>query len=224
MEIKEIEIKDRTITIFNDVEEGTMATAIEKIFQINREDEEWIKNVQNVMAASGAKFNPDKAKWFNQEYLRKRSNNELAQEFLPVLAKNGIENTDVALVEKIIASVKDRAHFVSDFWELTNFFFVRPTEYDATSVKKFWKEEIIPSVKEISDMIVTIAPFEKEVIEERIHTFITDGGLPMGKIMNALRLAIVGASKGPGVADIIALIGAEEFRTRIDNALSTISR
>jgi glutamyl-tRNA synthetase len=173
---------------------------------------------------SGARFNPDKAKWFNQEYLRKRSNNELAQEFLPVLAKNGIENIDVALVEKIIASVKDRAHFVSDFWELTNFFFVRPTEYDATSVKKFWKEEIIPSVKEISDMIVTIAPFEKEVIEERIHTFITDGGLPMGKIMNALRLAIVGASKGPGVADIIALIGAEEFRTRIDNALSTISR
>lgn len=173
---------------------------------------------------SGARFNPDKAKWFNQEYLRKRSNNELAQEFLPILAKNGIENIDVALVEKIIASVKDRAHFVSDFWELTNFFFVRPTEYDATSVKKFWKEEIIPSVKEISDMIVTIAPFEKEVIEERIHTFITDGGLPMGKIMNALRLAIVGASKGPGVADIIALIGAEEFRTRIDNALSTISR
>jgi ATP-dependent Clp endopeptidase proteolytic subunit ClpP len=60
MEIKEIDLKERAITIFNDVEEGTMATAIEKIFQINREDEEWIKNVQNVMAASGAKFNPSK--------------------------------------------------------------------------------------------------------------------------------------------------------------------
>ena len=173
---------------------------------------------------SGARFNPDKAKWFNQEYLRQKSNKELCEQFLPILSKKGIENPNAEWVEKIISSVRDRAHFVSDFWELTHFFFERPTEYDATSVKKFWKDEILPLVNEISEMIAGIKPFQKENIEEQIHTFITEKGAPMGKIMNALRLAIVGASKGPGVADIIALIGVDEFNVRISNALSTINR
>ena len=173
---------------------------------------------------SGARFNPDKAKWFNQEYLRRRSDSQLREEFLPILAEHNITGVENDFVEKVISLVKERGHFVSDFWELSNFFFERPSEYDPTSVKKFWKEEILPLVREISDMIIGIEPFEKEVIEEKVHTFITEGGYPMGKIMNALRLAIVGASKGPGVADIIALIGKEEFSKRIDNALSTISR
>lgn len=170
---------------------------------------------------SGARFNPEKAKWFNQEYLRKKSNAELAESFIPILEEKGVkvECYGRQYVEDVIDLVKERAHFIQDFWDLTEFFFVAPTEYDPSGVKKFWKEEILAAVEELSAKVSSLKPFDKTAIDETMHEFITSRSLPMGKIMNSIRLALVGASKGPGVSDIIYKIGADEFQRRIDAAL-----
>lgn len=175
---------------------------------------------------AGARFNPEKAKWFNQEYLRKRDDETLAQEFLPILrdkiGESEAEKVSIGHLSKIVGLIKERAHFVTDFWDLSSFFFTAPSEYDPTGIKKFWKTDFLEPLKDIAEAIYETDPFGPKEIEETIHTFISGRELPMGKIMNMLRLAIVGASKGPGVADIIAIIGRTEFHDRICRAIKEI--
>lgn len=170
---------------------------------------------------SGARFNPDKAKWFNQEYLRRRTDKHLAQEFRPLLREHGIRDEQFSdcYVETVVSLIKERAHFVNEFWDLSSFFFEAPSEYDSAAKKKHWKEEMIPAVKEVAALVIASDDFSAEHLEHLIHNHIEQNALPMGKIMNMLRISLVGASKGPGVANIIALIGKEEFERRINKAL-----
>lgn len=170
---------------------------------------------------SGARFNPDKAKWFNQEYLRRRTDRQLAQEFRPLLREHGIQDEQFSdcYVETVVSLIKERAHFVNEFWDLSSFFFEAPSEYDSAAKKKHWKEEMIPAVKEVAALVIASDDFSAEHLEHLIHNHIEQNALPMGKIMNMLRISLVGASKGPGVANIIALIGKEEFERRINKAL-----
>ncbi len=170
---------------------------------------------------SGARFNPEKAKWFNQEYLRMKSDRELANEYDTILRNKGIV-ANIDFIEAVCSIIKERAHFVSDFWELSDYFFIAPASYDKQVVEKFWKGDIKTSIDQIKLLIEDISIFEKGVIEEDIHNFIKDNNLPMGKIMNCLRLALVGTSKGPGVIDIISLIGKDETIRRIDQAIERI--
>lgn len=170
---------------------------------------------------SGARFNADKARWFNQEYLRRKSNRELAEGFMPILAGHGI-SAGPDYVERAIALIRDRAHFISDFWELSSFFFRAPDTYDPQAVAKFWKTENLPAVRETVSFLCGLENFTKENLEESIHRFIQEKGFPMGKVMNCLRLIIVGASKGPGVADMLALIGREEFAARTEKAFNAL--
>jgi glutamyl-tRNA synthetase len=170
---------------------------------------------------SGAKFNPEKAKWFNQEYLRGKNDNELAQLFNVILKEHNI-SASLPYIEKVCGLIKERAHFISDFWELSDYFFQAPQEYDQQVVKKFWKEETVAEIAKIAKYISSISPFDKENIEEELHNYINDNNLPMGKIMNSIRLSLVGASKGPGVADIMALLGKKETIQRIEKAIKTI--
>lgn len=176
---------------------------------------------------SGARFNLEKARWFNQEYLRKRSNDMLADEFIPFIEANGVKISGNngfrrGYVEKVVELIKERAHFVSDFWELSDFFFIAPTAYDKTASHKFWKEEAVNALKAIAIELAALESCGKEETEHCLHEYIQSHGLGMGKIMNALRLALVGASKGPGVADIIAVIGKDETIRRINTAIDTI--
>lgn len=163
---------------------------------------------------SGAKFNPDKAKWFNMEYLRMRDNATLAKEFGTILGSKGISRPD-AYIEHVVGLIKERAHFVKDFWDLSDYLFVAPTAYDQDVKTKFWKEDTPQILKEVCQMLEGLETFSKESIEHSLSPYIKERGWQMGSVMNTLRLALVGESKGPGVADIMDLLGKEETILRI---------
>ena len=201
----------------------------------------------------GAKFNPEKAKWYNKEYLRKKSDNELAKLFKPVLAEHGItvmcpkcaEKHGVeyrpepdfagkwfpkAYVEKVVGLIKERATFVADFWDIASYLFVAPTEYVEKDAAKFWKSENVSLALQTAKFIEDFADkvgkvgFTKEALEGPLEEFIRGNEWPMGKVMNCLRLALVGASSGLGIADIVTLIGRDEFARRIDNAVAKLGK
>lgn len=170
---------------------------------------------------SGARFNPEKARWFNQEYLRMQDPSSLTKDFQPILKSNGINVSD-EYVTSVVELVRDRASFVKEFWELSDFMFIAPQEYDPKVVAKFWSDETKEELKKVIDFIVNYDPFTKDHLESAIYDYIVSNSLPMGKIMNSLRLILVGASRGPSVADIILLLGKDEFKTRVAKAFNEL--
>ncbi len=170
---------------------------------------------------AGARFNQEKAKWFNQEYLRMRSNQELADEFKCVLEAENI-SYDPSKIEDICSLIKERAYFIQDFIELSSYFFVAPKSYDEKVVAKFWKDEIPQCVTQVANYVVSLEDFSVENIDSSMKSYIQENGLAMGKVMNSIRLALVGASMGPGVADIIYILGKDEFIKRINTAINTL--
>lgn len=165
---------------------------------------------------SGAKFNPDKAKWYNQEYLRTKSTNELAENFSKTLENKGIKR-NLVFIEKVIELVRERASFESEFWSLTSYLFETPKNFDQNVKAKYWKDSTTVILDQTYNLIKSIDVFTKEEIEKQLHQFIKGKELNMGLVMNTLRLCLVGESKGPSVADIMALIGKEESLLRIEN-------
>lgn len=167
---------------------------------------------------SGARFNPEKARWYNREYLRMKSDAELAKLFMPVLEAHGVK-ADAAYVEKVVALIKERATFVADFWDIASYLFAAPKEFVQKDVDKFWKEENVAMAYEAADCIIKgDFPLTKENVEEHLETYIREREWPMGKVMNCLRLALTGASSGLGIADIVSFIGRDEFAARLDFA------
>jgi len=173
------------------------------------------------VSKSGAKFNPDKTKWFNQNYLQKKTNKELATLFQPILVEKGI-NSNTNYIEKVVSLIKERATFVQDFWDLSDFFFVAPIEYDAKAVKKQWKESTLDLMKELISVLEKISDFNSETIENTIKEWITSKEIGFGKVMQPFRLSLVGALKGPHLFDIAEMIGKQETISRIKKALSTL--
>lgn len=170
---------------------------------------------------SGAKFDYEKAKWFNHEYIQQASNDELEKLFRPILdEKNVIASKE--FTEKVIGLVKNRAYLIEDFWEQGSFFFEAPTEYDAKTAKKRWKEDTPQLMTELIAVIEGIEDFSSEHQEQVVKGWIEKKEHNMGKIMNAFRLALVGAGKGPHIFDITALIGKEETINRLQKAISSI--
>jgi glutamyl-tRNA synthetase len=175
----------------------------------------------NRVSKSGAKFNPDKTKWFNQNYLQKKTNEELATLFEPILIEKGINST-TNYIEKVVSLIKERATFVQDFWNLSDFFFVAPIEYEAKAVKKQWKESTPDLMKELINVIEDISDFNSETIENIIKEWITSKEIGFGKIMQPFRLSLVGALKGPHLFDIAEMIGKQETISRIKKAINTL--
>ncbi len=163
---------------------------------------------------SGARFNPEKAKWFNQEYLRKKETRQLAEDFIPVLEAKGIKR-ERGYIIKAIELIRERAAFAKELWEFSDFLFVAPENYDIKVKEKFWREESPVILSEVSKELEKIKDFSKEKIEELLPSLIKERGWNTGAVMNLLRLMIVGESRGPGIADIMALIGKEESLRRI---------
>lgn len=191
---------------------------------------------------SGARFNPDKAKWYNKEYLRKRDVESLCEDFMPILAEKGAQiaagaqfdkdmkptagaQFDKDYVRRVVTLIKERATFVSDFWNIASYLFVAPTEYVEKDVAKFWKEENYTLALQVADFI---SSYDKELIKEEfevaVEEFIKSHEWPMGKVMNCLRLALVGSSSGLGIADIVCLIGLEEFSRRVAAAKARLCK
>ncbi len=173
------------------------------------------------VSKSGARFQPEKARWFNHEYMLRKSNAELTNEFIPLLAEKGIA-WERPKIERIVGLVKERATFVGDLWELSSYFFVAPTRYDEKAAAKFWKGENPARIAILREVLAAEHDFSAAHLEAVIHGWIEAGEHPMGQVMNSLRLAIVGESKGPGIAEICEIIGKPETLFRIDQALKTL--
>ena len=165
------------------------------------------------VSKSGAKFNPEKAKWYNKEYLRMRDDALLADAFMPILEKNGISGADRDYVIRVVRLIKERATFVSDFWTISKALFVAPAEYEQKDVDKFWKAENFSPAFEACKSCTSGAELEE---------WIRSRELPMGKLMNCTRLVLTGAASGLGIGDIMALIGHDEVIRRWENALKVL--
>ena len=174
------------------------------------------------VSKSGAKFSPDKTKWFNQQYLQTKSNEELTSLFLPILKEKGI-TTEEKDVVKIVSLIKERAVFINDFWDLSSFFFEDPTEYDPKAVKKQWKETTSSLMEELVAVITTIDDFTIENAQTIIKGWISNKEIGFGKVMQPLRLSLVGKLAGPDLFDIMITIGKENTLKRIKNAIKTMS-
>lgn len=209
------------------------------------------------VSKSGAKFNPEKARWFNKEYLRMKSDGQIADLFMPVLEGHGI-STQREYVRDVVSFTKERATFVKDFWDIASSLFVAPEDfgkfdikagaafsqpssgrpadprakvYDdsltapflAKDVDKFWKPEVVPLVEKVGEFVGAyqgnMAP---EAFGAALEGFIKDNSWPMGKVMNATRLALTGAASGLGIADIIVRIGKAETERRISYAVQRL--
>jgi len=170
---------------------------------------------------SGSKFDPEKTKWFNQQYLVQRDDTSLAGEFIPLLEKKGI-NTNPEYVSKVVGLVKERVQFVHELWEQSSFFFQAPDSYDEQVIKKRWKENTPAQMAELAGLLNGITTFTATHIDEALKSWIEEKGYGMGAIMNALRLLLVGAAKGPHLGDIMALIGQKETISRIQNGIQTL--
>jgi len=172
---------------------------------------------------SGAKFDPEKTKWFNHQYFIKKSDAELAKLFLLDLEKRKV---DVCLefVEEVVGQIKERASFITDLWDLSTYFFVAPETYDDKMVKKQWKGDMSAKIEGLLSVIENVSDFTTENIESAIKEYITSNEYGMGQIMNSLRLAIVGEGKGASMFEIIKIIGKEETLVRIKKAIEVLPK
>ena len=167
------------------------------------------------VSKSGAKFNPEKAKWYNKEYLRMKGDAELAALWMPSLEEKGIK-AGADYVTRVVALIKERATFVSDFWTIASYLFTAPQEFAEKDVAKFWKEENYSLAFKAAEYMGSFSgEWTKENIETALEEYIRSNEWPMGKVMNCLRLALTGASSGLGIADILSFIGKEEFAARM---------
>ena len=173
------------------------------------------------ISKSGAKFNVEKAKWFNHEYMQMQSDEDVARLFEPILQEHGIE-ADHDYVVKVCGMMKERVSFVSELWDQTSYFFTAPTEYAPAAVKKRWKPGMTTHIGHIINVLETM-PFEHDVLHKAIlDDYIVANQYNMGQIMNSFRLAVVGDTKGPDMLTLVMVIGKEETLRRLRRAVEVI--
>ncbi|MFV0469414.1 MAG: glutamate--tRNA ligase [Dysgonomonas sp.] len=168
---------------------------------------------------SGAKFDYEKAKWFNHQYIQLKSNTEIAILFEPYLSQHDILSVDRVYIEKVVSLTKERVNFVKELWDQSSFFFITPTSFDEKTVKKRWKEESPAQISELVEVLRGIDDFSSQNQEEIVKAWIESKEYHLGNVMNAFRLAIVGESKGPHMFDITATIGKQETISRLEYAV-----
>ena len=174
------------------------------------------------VSKSGAKFDYEKGKWFNHQYLQLRSNEELAEQFMPYLEAKGLSG-DKETVAKVIGLTKDRVNFVSELWAQVNFFFVAPEEYDEKSLKKRWKEDSPKHMNEMLTLLEAHEDWSAEGLDNHIMPWIAEKEYGVGIVMNAFRICLVGAARGPHIWNITDVLGKEETLRRVRIALEKLS-
>jgi len=167
---------------------------------------------------SGAKFDVEKTKWFQHQYLIHKEDKDLAILFEPVLESKG-HSCSLDYITTAVSLIKERATFVRDFWELGDFLFAAPSQYDEKAVKKNWKEDSAELMQELISVLSKIENFSSQQIENLVKEWITAKEIGFGKVMQPFRLSLVGAMKGPHLFDIAALIGKAETMERIQTAI-----
>ncbi len=192
----------------NDQEIMTMEEMI-KLFDINR------------CSKAGAKFDYKKLIWFNHEYVLMKSDEEVAQLFMPELQQRGIEASFDKVVV-IVGLVKNRVNFVKELWDNCHYFFIAPSEYDEKTVKKRWKEDSAKQMTELMEVLRGVDDFSIEGQEKTVMPWIEAQGYKTGDIMNAFRLTLVGEGKGPHMFDISWVLGKEETLKRMQRAIEVL--
>nr|WP_321520241.1 glutamate--tRNA ligase [uncultured Macellibacteroides sp.] len=170
---------------------------------------------------SGAKFDYEKGKWFNHQYIQKKENAVLAAMFAPLLAEKGVEACP-EYIEKVVGLMKERVNFVKELWDQASFFFVAPTSYDEKTVKKRWKDNSAAQLTELMAVLLPIEDFGSVNTEEIVKGWIEENQYHLGNIMNAFRLALVGESKGPHIFDITEALGKDESIVRLKRAIEIL--
>ncbi len=166
---------------------------------------------------AGARFDPDKTKWFNHQYMQEQSNYELAESFKA--QREELKEIDVNFIELVVYKIKERATFISEFWDLSHFFFLTPNAFDQKGLKKAVKEDTKPVLQELVGIVESVEDFDVEPLQTAIKGWITSKDISFGKVMMPLRLALVGGLSGPDVFDIMYLIGKPETLKRINKLI-----
>ncbi|WP_127845861.1 glutamate--tRNA ligase [Psychroflexus aestuariivivens] len=170
---------------------------------------------------SGAKFDPEKTKWFQQHYLQQAPVEKLVKEFKNILAEKSIE-VSLQYIEEVVKTIRERATFVSDFWELSWFYFEAPKEFDAKSSKKVWKKDSSSWMRALIGKLQSVDDFSQTNLQDEVKTWIKTQDLGFGKIMQPLRLALVGAMRGPDVFHIATSIGKDKTIARLEFAIDNL--
>jgi glutamyl-tRNA synthetase len=171
---------------------------------------------------AGAKFDFDKTRWFNQQYLRSKSKEELGQDLQIILKENGVEAED-DFVETVCEQLKERATFVKDMWEEGKYYFSAPTIYDEKTIRKKWKEDTPKYVSELKGKLSELSDFSSENIEVEFKKYLEENELGMGRLLPAFRVCLTGLAMGPSLFDIASLLGKEETIKRMETALEKIN-
>ena len=171
---------------------------------------------------SGSRFDPEKARWYNRQYLQQRPVDELVDQFRPVLEAKGIQADD-ALIRNVVEMVRERVDFVKDLWNESYFFFQYPQSYNPQMIQKSWKENTPHVMTEFEALLRTISPFTAPVLDSAIKVWLESHQLGMGQVMNLLRLCLVGEMKGPHLTEIMETIGKEETISRILKGVDNLS-
>ena len=170
---------------------------------------------------AGAKFDYQKGIWFNHEYILRKSDDEIAALFAPIVASHGIDES-LERITEVVHMMKDRVNFVNELWDLCSFFFVEPSDYDEKTVKKRWKEYSAQLMTELAEVIEGINDFSVENQESVVMKWVEEKEYKLGDVMNAFRLTLVGIGKGPGMFDISAFLGKEETLKRLRKAIEVL--
>ena len=170
---------------------------------------------------SGAKFDYKKGLWFNHQYVQQKSNEEIAELFMPILREYGVE-APMEKVVMVVGMMKGRVTFVRELWEASSFFFVAPTAYDEKTAKKRWKEDSACCMTELGEVLAAVENFSIEAQEKSVMDWIAAKEYHTGNIMNAFRLALVGEGKGPNMFEITWVLGKEETLARLKSAVEIL--
>jgi len=172
---------------------------------------------------SGAKFDFEKAKWFNQQYLRKKSAAELAQLVKPVLRVRGVERDDTFL-QNFCGLLLDRVTFADDFWLQGNYIFVRPESYDEKTLRKRWKAESAAIFEKLIEELTVLKDFSAPSVDKFVHDFAAANNLGPGDVLPVFRIMLTGVTQGPAVFDIAALLGKEEMIARMKSGVERFGK
>jgi glutamyl-tRNA synthetase len=171
---------------------------------------------------AGSRFDPEKARWFNHQYLMQKPDTELAGWFRSELEDRGLE-FDQEHIARSLSLIKERAFLLPDLWEQSWFIFKAPESYDEKAIRKSWKEDTKELIREVRELLESLDSFKASDIEPAIKDLVGRKEIGFGKIMNPLRLLLVGSNLGPGLMDLMEVLGKEEVLRRIDKGSDTIT-
>lgn len=171
---------------------------------------------------AGAKFDFEKGRWFNHQYLQMTDNRTIAELFMKDIEAAGVETT-IEKAEQVVGYMKSRVNFVKELWPLCSFFWIAPTSYDEKAVAKRWKAETPAMMAELRELMAAWDKYDDaEASEEYVKQWCETKGYGLGNVMNPFRLMLVGELKGPHMFEVTAVLGKEETLRRMDVALQTI--